>query len=247
VPEKKRLFLICEICEICGCWAERVADLMCELRDRGEFPPFNESSSRWLLAHMGNRAIPNMCPVSGNPLDEQELTRLTHRAREQVFAYAELWRREMPGMERIEVEQTGHGLGVRESRRIRGLKTLDRQMVVEAVKQPLSSTSSPKTGTGHAKPPAGHFMPEVGQQQANLEKGHGEGRSNPDNCLPTTGQFQSTAGAQHGRSEHNQSTTAEGLPVDLRLVVEAWERLPEAVRQGIIAMVKSCAGAARRR
>ena len=90
-------------------------------------------------------------------------------------------------------------------------------------------------------------MPEVGQQQANLEKEDVEERTNPVNALPTSGQFQSTTGAQHGRSEHNQSTTAEGLPVDLRLVVEAWERLPEAVRQGIIAMVKSCAGAARRR
>jgi len=99
--------------------------------------------------------------------------------------------------------------------------------------------------SGQSKPAAGHFMPEVGQPQGNLEKGHGEGRSNPDNCLPTSGQFQSTTGAQHGRSEHNQSTTAEHLLVDLQLVVGAWERLPEAVRQGIIAMVKSCAGAAR--
>jgi len=103
------------------------------------------------------------------------------------------------------------------------------------------------TGTGHAKPPAGHCMSEVGQPQANSEKGHGEGRTNSVNALPTTGQFQSTTGAQHGRSEHNQSTTAEHLPVDLQLVVGAWERLPEAVRQGIITMVKCCAGAARRR
>jgi len=56
--------------------------------------------------------------------------------------------------------------------------------------------------------------------------------------MPTTGQFQSTTGAQHGRSEHNQSTTAEGLPVDLRLVVGAWERLPDVVKAAIVGMVK---------
>ena len=31
---------------------------------------------------------------------------------------------------------------------------------------------------------------------------------------------------------------ADELPVDLRLVVTAWERLPEAVKAGIVAMVK---------
>jgi len=84
-------------------------------------------------------------------------------------------------------------------------------------------------------------MPEVGQQQANLESGHGEERTNPVNALPTTGQFLSTTGAQHGRSEHNQSTTAEGLPVDLRLVVGAWARLPDVVRAAIVGMVKAAA------
>ena len=42
----------------------------------------------------------------------------------------------MPGLEHVEIEQTGFSLGIRESRRIRGLKTLDREMVLGAVKQP---------------------------------------------------------------------------------------------------------------
>ena len=42
----------------------------------------------------------------------------------------------MPGYEHAIVEQMGFALGVRESRRIRGLKTLDGTMVVDAVKQP---------------------------------------------------------------------------------------------------------------
>ena len=40
----------------------------------------------------------------------------------------------MPGFENAKVVQTGFSLGIRESRRIRGLKTLDGQMVVKAVK-----------------------------------------------------------------------------------------------------------------
>ena len=39
-------------------------------------------------------------------------------------------------------------------------------------------------------------------------------------------------------SEHNQSTTDRELPVDLRLVVEAWEGLPDVVRAAIVGMVK---------
>ena len=77
----------------------------------------------------------------------------------------------MPGYEHADIEQTAHCLGVRETRRIQGLKTLDRQMVVDAVKQPdaighgfwLIDVHDPK-GTGHTtwetqderdRPPAG--------------------------------------------------------------------------------------------
>jgi len=109
-----------------------IAARMREARDRGDFPPFNEGGvalNRW-----SNRCIPNMCPVSGDPLDEEELTQLTIRARRQVFDYLALWRREMPGLERAEVEQTGFALGVRESRRVRGLAAVDREHVVTARK-----------------------------------------------------------------------------------------------------------------
>jgi len=77
----------------------------------------------------------NMCPVAGNPLDEEELTGLSVTARRQAARYVDLWRREMPGFEGAEIEQMGFCLGIRESRRIRGLKTLDAGMVTGAVKQ----------------------------------------------------------------------------------------------------------------
>ena len=107
---------------------QRVFELMKKLRDEGKFPQFLEAAARSYLTSPRDPVVSyNMCPVAGNPLDEEELTRLTAQAREQVYQYANLWREEMPGFEQAEVEQMGFALGVRESRRIRGLKTLERR------------------------------------------------------------------------------------------------------------------------
>jgi hypothetical protein len=108
-------------------------ELMCRWSDEGKLPPFNRVS--W-LKHYRNRVIPNMCPVSGQPLDEEELSRLTARGREQAYAYVRFWREHAPGFEQVRLEQTGFSLGIRESRRIRGRKTLTAEMVLGAVKQP---------------------------------------------------------------------------------------------------------------
>jgi hypothetical protein len=130
---------------------------MKKLRDAGRFPQFLEAAARSYLRSPRAPVVSyNMCPVAGNPLDEEELTRLSARGREQVYQYVNLWREQMPGFEEAEVEQLGFALGVRESRRIRGLKTLDAQMVVKAVKQPdalghgfwMIDIHDPK-GTGH--------------------------------------------------------------------------------------------------
>jgi hypothetical protein len=108
-----------------------------ELRDAGRFPPFEEFVMRSILQRWSRNHAPyNMAPVSGNPLDEEELSRLSALARERVYQFIDFWRREMPGYERADLEQTAHALGIRESRRIRGLKTLTKEMVVGAVKQP---------------------------------------------------------------------------------------------------------------
>jgi hypothetical protein len=117
--------------------ADRVLELMKKLRDDGNFPQFLEAAARhYLRSPQPPDVSYNMCPVAGNPVQAEELTRLTAQARRQVHQSVELWRKEMPGFERAKVEQTGFSLGIRESRRIRGLKTLDAQMVVQAVKQP---------------------------------------------------------------------------------------------------------------
>ncbi len=137
--------------------AERVFLLMKRLRDEGKFPQFLEMAAQSYLSSPRDPLVSyNMCPVAGNPLDEEELTRLSAQGREQVYQYVDLWRKEMPGFENAEVSQMGFGLGVRESRRVRGLKTLDARMVVKAVKQPdalghgfwMIDIHDPR-GTGH--------------------------------------------------------------------------------------------------
>jgi hypothetical protein len=116
--------------------AAEVLRHMRELRDQGKFPQFNENAAQHYLRSGENHHPYNMCPAAGNPLDEEELTRLSVQAREQVYQYRDLWRREMPGFAKAEVDQMGFSIGIRESRRVRGRKTLDAKMVVGAVKQP---------------------------------------------------------------------------------------------------------------
>jgi len=152
--------------------ARRVVGHMQELRDRGEFPAFWEQAARHYLGSGPTHLPYNMCPAAGNPLDEEELTRLTYETGEAVYRYLELWRREMPGFGAAQVEQLGFGLGVRESRRVRGRGALTGEMVVGAVKQSdavghgfwLIDIHDPK-GSGyttyHDQGPA--IMPPVGE------------------------------------------------------------------------------------
>ncbi len=111
---------------------------MAALRDAGEFPPFNEANTLGLLAHWGMpEHLPwNMEPAAGDPLDEEELSRLTAESREHIMQYLDFWRGNVPAMRDARIEQMGFALGVRESRRVKGLKTLDKDMVLGAVKQP---------------------------------------------------------------------------------------------------------------
>ena len=115
--------------------ARTVLQHMRELRDQGKFPQFNDHHAQHYLAS-GYNGLYNLCPASGSALDEEELTRLSADAREDVYQYLDLWRKELPHFAQAEIVQMGHGIGIRESRRVRGLKTLDAQMVISAAKQP---------------------------------------------------------------------------------------------------------------
>ncbi|MCL5270979.1 MAG: FAD-dependent oxidoreductase [bacterium] len=112
-----------------------VMDRMRKMRDQGRFPQFNEGTMEHYLNWADNESLWNMLPEAGNPLDEEELTRLTTEAREKLVAYLAVWRKEVPGFEQAAIRQTAFALGVRESRRIRGRKTLTREMVLGAAKQ----------------------------------------------------------------------------------------------------------------
>jgi hypothetical protein len=113
-------------------------DRMVALKARGAMPPFNEGNMRGTFSYWGaaNQLAWNVLPVAGNPLDEEELSRLTARAREYLVQYLDFFRANVPGMARAEIDQTAFALGVRESRRVQGLKVLDAEMVLNAVKQP---------------------------------------------------------------------------------------------------------------
>ncbi len=115
--------------------AQRVLQTMRDLRDQGRFPQFNDRHAQHYLAN-GTNGLYNLCPASGDPLNEEELARLSADARAHVYAYLDLWRKELPAFAGAEIVQMGHGIGIRESRRVRGMKTLDAQMVITAAKQP---------------------------------------------------------------------------------------------------------------
>lgn len=114
-----------------------IIDHMVDLRQQGRMPPFNEGNVRGMFLHWGapNHLPWNVLPAAGDPLDEEILTRQNIQAHEAVVAYLDFWRENIPGMREAEIEQTGFALGVRESRRIRGLKTLTAEMVLGAHKQ----------------------------------------------------------------------------------------------------------------
>lgn len=61
------------------------------------------------------------CCTAANPLDNEDLTRAGMEAREKLPFLLEFYRENHLGCERIGLEQTGFGLGIRESRHVAGL------------------------------------------------------------------------------------------------------------------------------
>lgn len=115
--------------------SDRVVAIMRQLRDAGRFQQFNEGNMRATLQFVRNHLFWNVLPVAGNPLDEEELSGLTVKAREMLVEYLALLRKEMPGFAGARIEQTAFTMGTRESRRVQGLKTLTAEMVLGAQKQ----------------------------------------------------------------------------------------------------------------
>jgi hypothetical protein len=69
-----------------------------------------------------------------NPTDAQSLTKAALEGREQIFAVAKFFRDYVPGFKQSFILDSASLLGVRESRRISGIRTLTTQMCVDGQK-----------------------------------------------------------------------------------------------------------------
>ncbi len=109
---------------------------MFELIDKGQMPPINKGNARGSFGYWGaaNHMLWNVCPVAGNPLDEEELSRINALSREYIVKYLEFWRAKVPGMAKAQLDKTAFAMGVRESRRVDGLKRLSAEMVLSGSK-----------------------------------------------------------------------------------------------------------------
>ena len=83
---------------------------------------------------------------------------------------------------------------------------------------------------------AGHNVSQAGHHKEVTEEPSVEERTEGVVCPTSAGRSRSTIKAQR---EHNRSITAEGMPSDLAIVVHSRERLPGAVKVGVVAMVKA--------
>jgi len=100
---------------------------MYELRAQGKLPEFGgHSFSRNDLYGGGHTQLG--C-TTGNPLDAEDLTRAVMDARAKLPVFLRYFRENWPGCEQLELLRIAHALGVRETRRVRGLYTFTRDDV----------------------------------------------------------------------------------------------------------------------
>ncbi len=104
-------------------------ELMGQLRDRGELPSFGPHwfGGNFIYRWSGSLAA---C-TSGDPLDNEDLTRMTMEARAKLPEFLRFFRENYPGCENLELAWTAAALGVRESRRVRGRHIFDAADVLE--------------------------------------------------------------------------------------------------------------------
>ena len=96
---------------------------MKELVAAGELPPFGGfglSEGRFMDWYGTQIAC-----TSGDPLDAEDLTRAAMAARAKLAKFLQHLRQCVPGCERLDLRWVAPDLGVRESRRVRGLYTFD--------------------------------------------------------------------------------------------------------------------------
>jgi hypothetical protein len=101
---------------------------------------------------------------------------------------------------------------------------------------PLAPTKTlfAEAGPGESKP--GLVSLQAGQSQEDTKGSTDESRTEQDTSITKPGLPENTILAQR---EHYISITGKGVPEDLAVVVESWDRLPDAIKAGILAMVQS--------
>lgn len=94
---------------------------------------------------LGYVLLPSVIPTG---LSAKEITEAERNMRRQAHSYFQAFRRYMPGMEHINLVETGPSIGFRETRKIVGLETLTEDIVLDGIKN--------KDGIGH-----GCWIPEI--------------------------------------------------------------------------------------
>ena len=100
-----------------------------ELQSQGKLP----SSGPHSLANNFAWRWPHtlIACTSGDPLDGEDITRATMEARAKAPAFLRFFRENLPGCEKLQLAYAAPALGVRESRRVRGLYSFTRADVME--------------------------------------------------------------------------------------------------------------------
>ncbi|NLF07491.1 MAG: FAD-dependent oxidoreductase [Pirellulaceae bacterium] len=104
-----------EIVEAIGPMRKRMA----QLRDEGKLPAFGP---HWFVGDFIWRWPGTLLAcTSGDSLDGEDLTRAAMEARAKIPEFLRFFREEWPGCEKLDLNRLAPALGVRESRRVRGL------------------------------------------------------------------------------------------------------------------------------
>jgi len=90
-----------------------------QLQAEGKLPVMGPFSFAGDVQYPWNANL--MLCTSGNPIDNEDLTRATMDARARLPQFIEFFRKEWPGCKDLQIEQSGFSLGIREGRHVEGL------------------------------------------------------------------------------------------------------------------------------
>ena len=101
--------------------------------------------------------------------------------------------------------------------------------------EPPDKRNSFKTESGHTRSQDGQLQSQDGRTQEDRKDRTCISRTDADTTPTDAGQPERITLA-------SRKSAGDELPKDLALVVKAWDHLPEPIKAGIMAMVKSAGG-----